>query len=105
MTGARTATSYGIYVANESSADLARQEKVHVEGETYGIDGVVHRSTLSAAGHTVAIMAGGVDRPCLIGHRELLDRVADLGLMISEMPSGATPTRWRFMARAQTETA
>ena len=36
-----------------------------------------------------------------MGHRELLERVADLGLMISEMPPGAVPTRHRFLARAR----
>ena len=36
-----------------------------------------------------------------MGHRELLDRVADLGLMVSEVPPGAVPTRHRFLARAR----
>jgi DNA processing protein len=46
-------------------------------------------------------MANGVDRPYPMGHRELLERVADLGLMVSEAPPGAVPTRHRFIARAR----
>jgi len=46
-------------------------------------------------------MANGVDRPYPMGHRELLERVADLGLMVSEVPPGAVPTRHRFLARAR----
>lgn len=33
-------------------------------------------------------MANGVDRPYPIGHRGLLERVADLGLLVSEVPPG-----------------
>lgn len=36
-----------------------------------------------------------------MGHRELLERVADLGLLVSEVPPGAVPTRHRFIARAR----
>ena len=46
-------------------------------------------------------MANGVDRPYPMGHRELLERVADLGLMVSEVPPGAVPTRHRFIARTR----
>lgn len=105
ITGARAATSYGIHVANELASDLARDGKVLIAGGAYGIDGAVHQSALSVPGHTVAVMPGGVDRPYPVGHRKLLDRVADLGVLVSEMPPGATPTRWRFMARARIEAA
>lgn len=105
ITGARAATSYGIHVASELASDLARDEKVLVAGGAYGIDGAVHQAALNAAGHTVAVMAGGVDRPYPSGHRNLLESVGDLGALVSEMPPGATPTRWRFLARARIEAA
>lgn len=56
--------------------------------------------TLGSSGDTIAVMANGVDRPSPMGNRELLGRVAGLGLMISEAPPGAVPTRHRFLARA-----
>src|SRR5699024_5064147 len=34
-----------------------------------------------------------------------LERVSDVGLLVSEQPPGATPTRARFMARARIEAA
>ena len=46
-------------------------------------------------------LANGVDRPYPVGHRDLLDRVADVGLLISEVPPGAVPTRHRVIARAR----
>ena len=105
ITGARAATSYGVQVANDISADLASDGKVIVAGGAYGIDGEVHRSALAAAGHTIAVMAGGIDRPYPAGHRDLLERVSDVGLLVSEQPPRATPTRARFMARARIEAA
>jgi DNA processing protein len=50
-------------------------------------------------------LAGGLDRPYPVGHRELLERIGDLGLLVSELPPGETPTRGRFLARARIEAA
>nr|WP_277355798.1 DNA-processing protein DprA [Cellulomonas hominis] len=47
------------------------------------------------------ILANGVDRPYPVGHRDLLDCVADVGLLVSEVPPGAVPTRHRVIARAR----
>lgn len=101
ITGSRAATSYGVHVAGEIASDLASEEKVLVSGGAYGIDASVHRAALAAGGHTVAVMAGGLDRPYPSGHRELLERIGDLGLLLSEQPPGAVPTRGRFIARAR----
>ena len=101
ITGSRAATNYGEHVAGEIASDLASQEKVLVSGGAYGIDASVHRATLAAVGHTVAVMASGLDRPYPAGNRELLERIGELGLLVSEQPPGAVPTRGRFIARAR----
>ncbi|WP_454295133.1 DNA-processing protein DprA [Salana multivorans] len=101
ITGSRAATSYGVHVAGEIASELASQEKVLISGGAYGIDAAVHRAALAAGGHTVAVMAGGLDRPYPVGHRELLERIGDLGLLVSEQPPGVVPTRGRFIARAR----
>ena len=100
-TGARAATSYGEHVAAELASDLANAERIVVAGGAYGIEGAAHRAALASGGDTIAVVANGVDRPYPIGHRELLERVADLGLLVSEVPPGAVPTRHRFIARAR----
>lgn len=105
ITGARAATGYGMQVAGELASDLARDKRVLVAGGAYGIDGAVHRAALAVAGHTVAVLAGGVDRLYPTGHRELLERVGEVGLLVSELPPGAAPTRGRFLARARIEAA
>lgn len=101
ITGARASTSYGDHVAGQLASDLANAERLVVAGGAYGIEGAAHRAALASGGDTIAVMANGADRMYTMGHRELLERVADLGLMVSEMPPGAVPTRHRFIARAR----
>lgn len=101
ITGARASTSYGEHVAAELASDLASAERIVVAGGAYGIEGAAHRAALASGGDTIAVMANGVDRMYPMGHRELLERVADLGLLVSEVPPGAVPTRHRFIARAR----
>ena len=101
ITGARASTSYGEHVAGQLASDLASAERIIVAGGAYGIEGAAHRAALASGGDTIAVVANGVDRPYPMGHRELLERVADLGLMVSEVPPGAVPTRHRFIARTR----
>ena len=101
ITGTRASTSYGEHVAGQLASDLANAERLVVAGGAYGIEGAAHRAALASGGDTIAVMANGVDRPYPVGHRELLERVADLGLMVSEVPPSAVPTRHRFLARAR----
>lgn len=99
ITGARAATSYGEHVTGELASDLTHAERIIVAGGAYGIDAAAHRAALASGGQTLAVMVGGLDRLYPSGNRELLERVGDLGLLVSEMAPGAVPTKWRFLAR------
>ena len=99
VTGSRAATSYGEHVAGELAAGMADEERIVVAGGAYGIEGAAHRAVLAAGGQTIAVLAGGVDRPYPAGHGDLLRRVGEVGLLVSEVPPGAAPTRHRFIAR------
>lgn len=99
VTGSRAATSYGEHVAGELAAGMADEERIVVAGGAYGIEGAAHRAVLAAGGQTIAVLAGSVDRPYPAGHSDLLRRVGDAGLLVSEVPPGAAPTRPRFIAR------
>ncbi|GAA2229958.1 DNA-processing protein DprA [Herbiconiux moechotypicola] len=100
IVGARAATGYGEHVATELARDLAELPRVVVSGGAYGIDGAAHRAALATRpGATIAILAGGLDRYYPAGHQELLSRVAESGVVASELPPGAAPTRWRFLQR------
>ncbi|MFD3445772.1 DNA-processing protein DprA [Microbacteriaceae bacterium 4G12] len=99
LVGARAATGYGEHVAVEASAGLVDRGFAIVSGAAYGIDGTAHRAALASGGTTVAILAGGVDRFYPSGHDALLARIAREGAVVSELPCGSAPTRWRFLQR------
>ena len=101
ISGARAATSYGEHVASMLASDLAEHSRVVVVGAAYGIDGAAHRAALASDGATVAVLAGGVDRPYPSGHRDLIERIAQRGAVVSEIPPGGSPTRWRFIQRSR----
>jgi DNA processing protein len=99
LVGARAATGYGEHVTMEASAGLVDRGYSIVSGAAYGIDGMAHRAALASGGHTIAFLAGGVDRFYPSGHDALLTRIVDAGVVISELPCGSSPTKWRFLQR------
>jgi len=99
LVGARAATGYGENVALEAAAGLVDRGFAIVSGAAYGIDGMAHRSALASRGTTVAFLAGGVDRFYPSGHDALLTRIVEAGSVLSELPCGAAPTKWRFLQR------
>lgn len=99
IVGARAATGYGEHVAMEFSAGLCARDVVVISGGAYGIDGMAHRAALASGGATIAVLAGGIDRIYPSGHEALLTRVAQQGLLLSEVPCGTAPTKWRFLQR------
>ncbi|MFG2267482.1 DNA-processing protein DprA [Streptomyces sp. NPDC048720] len=99
VVGARACTEYGTHVAATLAAELAERGWVVVSGGAYGVDGAAHRGTLAAGGATVAVLACGVDRPYPRGHTALIDRIAEQGLVVGELPPGDHPTPSRFILR------
>ncbi|SDS52606.1 DNA-processing protein DprA [Microterricola viridarii] len=99
LVGARAATGYGEHITMEASAGLVDRGFAIVSGAAYGIDGTAHRAALASGGVTVAFLAGGLDRFYPSGHDALLHSIVATGAVISELPCGASPTRWRFLQR------
>ena len=99
LVGARAATGYGEHVTMEASAGLVDRGYAIVSGAAYGIDGMAHRAALASKGITVAFLAGGVDRFYPAGHDALLSRIVESGAVVSELPPGSPPTKWRFLQR------
>lgn len=99
IVGSRAATPYGQSVASDLAAGLGGFGVSVVSGGAYGIDAAAHSGALATEAPTVAVMAGGLDKPYPPGNAALLQRVAGQGLMVSELPPGEHPTRARFLAR------
>jgi DNA processing protein len=98
IVGARRATSYGREIARELGRELAGAGMVVVSGLAFGIDGCAHRGALDA-GRTIAVLGCGPDIAYPASHRSLWRRICETGLVLSELPPGATPWRWTFPAR------
>jgi len=99
LVGARAATGYGEHITMEASAGLVDRGFAIVSGAAYGIDGMAHRAALASRGTTIAFLAGGLDRFYPSGHDALLTRIVEAGAVLSEVPCGTPPTKWRFLQR------
>lgn len=99
IVGARAATGYGEHVTIELASGLVDRGFAIVSGAAFGIDGAAHRAALASAGPTVAFLAGGVDRFYPSAHEGLLTRIVERGAVVSEVPLGTAPTKWRFLQR------
>jgi DNA processing protein len=99
VVGSRTATSYGEQVAADLAAGLATRGWTVVSGAAFGIDGSAHRGALAVEGPTVAVLAGGVERPYPAAHAALINRIAQHGLVVSEVAPGSAPMKSRFLSR------
>ncbi|MFJ4965694.1 DNA-processing protein DprA [Streptomyces sp. NPDC088729] len=99
VVGARACTAYGAHMAASMGAGLAERGWVVVSGAAFGVDGAAHRGALAAGGATTAVLACGVDVVYPRGHAELIGRVAQQGLVVTELPPSSHPTRSRFVLR------
>jgi DNA processing protein len=99
IVGARSSTGYGDAVATSLGSGLAERGWTVVSGAAFGIDAAAHRGALSVDGATVAVVAGGVDRPYPVAHTTLLAAIAQAGAVVAEVAPGMAPTRPRFLLR------
>ena len=99
IVGSRVASTYGLQVTSSLVIELAQVPRPTVSGGAVGIDAQVHRSSLEQKLPTVAVMAGGMDRKYPSANFKLFKQVTDQGVLLSEMPPGVAPTRWRFLQR------
>lgn len=100
IVGTRRCSRYGTDVAFELGRDLAAAGVCVVSGLALGIDGAAHAGALDAAvAAPVAVVACGLDRVYPSRNRALWRAVAEAGAVVSEVPLGVAPDRWRFPAR------
>ena len=99
VVGTRRCTALGRTVAGTLGRDLASAGAVVVSGLALGIDGAAHRGALDEGPHVVGVVAGGLDVVYPRANRPLWEEVSQRGVLISEVPTGWRPNRWRFPAR------
>ncbi|MET3805074.1 DNA processing protein [Nakamurella sp. UYEF19] len=101
IVGSRANTAYGQRVAADIAMGAADAGFTVISGAAFGIDTVAHRSALAYPGElpTIAVLACGIDRAYPVANTALLDRIAQVGSVISEYPPGFSPARHRFLVR------
>jgi DNA processing protein len=100
LVGSRVPDEYGVDVARDLAAGLARAGISVVSGGALGIDAAAHEAALDAGGHTVVVLGTGVDVVYPARHRDLFERVlAAGGALVSEQPDGTRALRHLFPRR------
>ena len=99
VVGARAASRNGLAMAAAIAGDLARAGVVVVSGLARGIDSAAHAGALAAGGLTVAVLGTGIDVVYPAEHRELSERIAQSGLLVTEFWPGAPPEVSHFPRR------
>jgi DNA processing protein len=102
VVGTRRASADGAEVARALGRGLAVAGVTVVSGMALGIDAAAHAGAVEGGGRTVAVLAGGADRPYPRRKAALYRDIARVGCVVSEMPPGTVPFRWGFPARNRT---
>nr|WP_092068378.1 DNA-processing protein DprA [Dendrosporobacter quercicolus]NSL47074.1 DNA-protecting protein DprA [Dendrosporobacter quercicolus DSM 1736]SDL75056.1 DNA processing protein [Dendrosporobacter quercicolus] len=98
IVGGRRASAYGLNAAQMLGSELAAAGVCVVSGAARGVDTAAHRGALTK-GRTIAVLGCGVDVSYPPENRDLLDRIAGQGAVISEYPPGTSPHPSFFPAR------
>jgi DNA processing protein len=99
IVGARHATAYGLKVAEQLGASLARAGYTVVSGLARGIDAAAHRGAMQAGGRTIAVLGSGVLNVYPPEHADLAHEVIEAGALISELPPLTDPNAGTFPQR------
>jgi DNA processing protein len=99
IVGTRRPTSYGRAVTQDLAAALAVNGVTVVSGLARGIDGLSHKTALEAGGRTLAVLGSGLDLIYPPEHRNLAERIAACGAVVSDYPLGTKPEGRNFPPR------
>jgi DNA processing protein len=104
MVGARNASAAAMRLAREMAGALAEAGYPVVSGLARGIDAAAHEAHWPGAARpgsasTIAVIAGGIDVAYPPEHAALQNRIAEEGMVVSEVPPGVEPIQRHFPAR------
>jgi DNA processing protein len=99
IVGTRRLSSYGREMARTLARDLAQAGVTIVSGLARGVDGIAHAAALDAGGRTIAVLGNGVRGVYPPEHRQLADRIAGQGAVLSDFHPDAPPDGPNFPAR------
>lgn len=98
IVGSRACTSGAKRFARRLGEALAAAGFTVVSGLARGVDGAAHEGALDC-GRSIAVLGTGIDVCYPIEHREVAERTAAAGALVTEFPPGIGPRAWHFPAR------
>jgi DNA processing protein len=99
MVGSRLTTHYGIETARKLAYQLAYVGVTVVSGGARGIDTASHQGALAAKGRTVCVLGTGINIVFPPENRDLFERIAEAGALITQFPFNRNGDRQTFAIR------
>lgn len=99
VVGSRLASTYGKYVTEKISRELAMKGLTVISGLARGIDAAAHRGALAGKGRTIAVLGCGLDLIYPPENESLAAAIANQGAILTEFPLGTPPNAPNFPAR------
>jgi DNA processing protein len=88
IVGARSASAGGLANARAFAKTFAQVGNTVTSGLAEGVDGAAHEGALEGGGKTIAVLGTGPDLVYPRQHRDLAERIAAHGALVSEFPPG-----------------
>lgn len=102
--GTREPTQHGVMIARRITQFFVERRWSVVSGLALGCDAIAHQAALDAGGHTVAVLAHGLQMIAPSKHKELAWQILDAGgALVSEYPFGKTVLGAQFVKRDRTQ--
>ncbi len=99
MVGSRMTTHYGVEAARKLAYQLAYVGVTVVSGGARGIDTASHQGALAAKGRTVVVLGTGINIVFPPENRELFERAAANGAVITQFPFNRNGDKQSFAIR------
>lgn len=98
--GTREPSSFGVLVTQRIVEMLVDNQWSIISGLALGIDAEAHRQALAKGGHTVAVLANGLDKVYPREHKSLAAEILDKGgALVSEQAFGVSATPSNLVQR------
>lgn len=102
--GTREPTDHGKLIAQRITRYFVEQGWSVVSGLALGCDAIAHREAVTAGGHTIAVLAHGLQTIAPSNHRALAEDILNAGgALLSQYPIGREAIPQQFAQRDKTQ--
>jgi DNA processing protein len=99
LVGSRQTTNYGLETARKLAYQLAYVGVTVVSGGARGIDTAAHQGAMAAKGRTVCVLGTGINIVFPPENKELFERIAENGAVMSQFPFNRNGDKQSFAIR------